>query len=245
MGVTKNSKPILTTFVLHVKQGYEKRLEHIEKMLLGKKIDFELILDGDICDLNNDLLDEFFAGSMCRMSAQTSCAYKHILCFKKIVSENLEYALILEDDIFLLDNFNDILNKAIVERSGDCCAWYVGFEATCLMYVPRSQRKKGVVTYKSDPLQCTGAYLVNQATARNILAELECAKCELPIDWYLDRLQKRGVFNLYWSYPVVAEQGSHNGKMNSSLSSKYKKGLWGVFKRKAVVVYKKWLYFFR
>ena len=48
-----NQSSVITekVLVLHVKQGYEERAKHIEKMLGELHIPFEYILDGDIKEI--------------------------------------------------------------------------------------------------------------------------------------------------------------------------------------------------
>lgn len=241
----KYKQIMMTTYLLHVKKGYEDRLEHMTSMLSAHNITFELILDGDIPDLTDEIIEKYFSEYMCAKSATTSCACKHILCYEKMVSENIDYALILEDDMFFSKKFDDILQRTITERLGDKSPWYVGFEASCLKFVPRSQRKKWVVTYKGECVQCTGAYLINLPAARAILDCIKANKCNVLFDWYLDKLQNEKVFELYWTYPPVAEQGSHNGKMQSGISSGLQKSKIRFIKRKITTFYKECLYFFR
>lgn len=72
----------IKTFVLHVKQGYEERKIHIEKMMSDHNIPFQYILDGDIPDLTTERLDTYFSGARHSLSPGTSCAMKHILTWQ-------------------------------------------------------------------------------------------------------------------------------------------------------------------
>ena len=57
-----NQSSVITekVLVLHVKQGYEERAKHIEKMLGELHIPFEYILDGDIKDITTEVLQKYF-----------------------------------------------------------------------------------------------------------------------------------------------------------------------------------------
>jgi diketogulonate reductase-like aldo/keto reductase len=60
-------------------------------------------------------------------------------------------------------------------------------------------------------------------TSEAILASLEdlkTNKCGYVIDWWHNDLIKRNVIKMYWAYPALTEQGSHNGLLNSTISSK-------------------------
>ena len=237
---------MIRTFVLHVRKGYEDRLTHIHRMLTELNIEYELMLAGDVEDIDNQILNTYFSDNLYAAIPATSCALKHLLIYRKIVEENIEMALVLEDDIFLSKRFQEVMARVIQERTADKEPFYVGMEATCLRLVPRSRRKQGVVTYPADYVQCTGAYVVNLAAARTILDFVLKHKCDTSYDIFLNRLQKDGVFRLYWTFPPVAEQGSHNGCMVSSISGVVgKANLIMRIKRRITLYYKQILYYFR
>jgi len=241
----------IPVFVAHVKRGYEDRARHMERMLAAHGLSFEYMLDGDMTDFDEALQMRFF-GDMREVTPVRSCAAKHLLLCEKMVRERIDYALILEDDIFLTKKFDRTFAQALhemQERHGTAEAFYVGFEATAMGFVPRSQRKKGQVAYPGRFVQCTGAYLANQAFARAILAEAEQRKCAKPVDLWLNDLRCKdneagGLFHLYWSHPVVAVQGSHMGKFESSIGNSVKYPLKNL-RRSLTFLYKKILYFFR
>lgn len=242
----ENTFPV---FVLHVKQGYEDRAEHMERLLAAHRLPFEYILDGDIPDLNEELQERFFGEySKAKMNPQHSCAAKHLLVYEKIVRENIPYALIFEDDMFLTKRFDRTLESALREmeqRHGASEPFLVGFEATCMGFVPRSQRVKGQVAYPGRFLQCLGCYLVNQAFARTILDEMRADKCHVPVDLWINDLYLKGhKFALYWSHPVVAVQGSHMGKFVSSIGNPVRFPFKNL-RRSLTFLYKDILYFFR
>ena len=66
-------------YVLHVKQGYENRLQSIQKQLKRLDMDYSLILDGDIDDITPEILDLYFTGEM----KKKYCS--HILCIKTYI----------------------------------------------------------------------------------------------------------------------------------------------------------------
>lgn len=239
---------MIPVFVLHVKRGYEERASHMEKMLAAHGIPFEYMLEGDIPDLDAELQTRFFGRADERdADAIHSCAAKHLLVYEKIVREGLPYALIFEDDIFVTRKFDRTFEAALREmeqRHGASEPFLVGFEATCMGFVPRSQRIEGQVAYPGRFLQCLGCYMVNQAFARMILEEVLAEKCRIPIDLWINQLYGKGRFALYWSHPVVAVQGSHMGKFDSSIGNPVKFPLKNL-RRSLTFLYKEILYYFR
>ena len=67
-----------------------------------------------------------------------------------------------------------------------------------------------------------GAYLVDFEAAKRITNDLENHKCERVIDWWHIDMLKRDVFRMYWAHPPLVEQGSHNGMLSSTISTKPK-----------------------
>ncbi len=245
-------KSTITVFVLHVKQGYEDRARHMERTLAAHGIVFEYMLDGDMTELTPELQQRFF-GSAGTPTPHKSCAAKHLLTYEKIVRENIPYALIFEDDMFITKQFDRTFDSALremMQRHGESEPFLVGFEATCMGFVPRSQRVKGQVAYPGRFLQCLGCYLVNKAFAQAILTAAETEKCTRPVDLWINEFRHKtddsgkGLFHLYWSHPVVAVQGSHMGKFTSSIGNPVRFPLKNL-RRSLTFFYKKILYFFR
>ncbi len=237
---------MVKTFVLHVKRGYEDRLTRVHRMLVGLNIEYELMLDGDVEDIDGRILDHYFSKDLYAPIPATSCALKHLLIYRKIVEENIDMALVLEDDISFTKRFGEVMAGVLRERAADKEPFYVGLEASCLRLIPRSRRKPGVVTYTADYVQCTGAYVINQAAARTILNFVSVHKCDTSFDIFLNRLQNDGLFRLYWTFPPVAEQGSLNGTMESSVSGVVGGAtLTKRIKRRLTLCYKWVLYYFR
>lgn len=210
------------TFVLHVKKGYEERATHISCMMKRMKIPFEYILDGDIQDINADILDKYFTGNMASPTPATSCALKHIIACKNIVDMDLEGALVLEDDIVLHNNFMEVFRKSINELN-DNYSWntkpvIINYEDTRLRFIPRSKRIKGRVLYEGDRDRMTGALYVNRLAAELILDYALRRKLDRPIDLFHCKLIKDKSILYLWCQPVIATQGSHTGMFKSGIN---------------------------
>lgn len=239
---------VRNVFVLHVRKGYEKRKQHIESMLGKMDIPFEYILDGDICDLTDDVLDKYFCGeTMTGKYPFTSCSYKHLLAYKEIVNRNMEGALILEDDIFLQKKFVRTFNKSMEELRQYSAEHpepvIISYEDTRLRFVPRSKRIKGTVIYKGDRDRMTGAFYINREAAKLLIEYAETHKFDLPIDLTHCKLLREGRLTYFWSQPTVATQGSHTGAFSSAIN--FNKSIFHPISWQFKLHYKKLLYFFR
>lgn len=169
-----------------------------------------------------------------------------------MIAEDIPYALVLEDDMFLKKSFVKMVEKSLeqIKQVKPERPFIISYEATCLKLVPRSQRKKGQVIYPAGMLQCMGAYMVNKALAKAVVEKTVELKCGEPNDLWVDRLQREyGLYDLYWTHPITAEQGSHTGRMTTSLgnslSERHSSLLMIRIKRRLSTWYKHILYFFR
>lgn len=233
--------------VLHVRTGYEKREQHIRRMFDKMNIDFEFILNGDMADITPDVLDSYFTGVMHKVSAETSCALKHLLAYEQIVTRKLPGALILEDDMVLYDNFTEVFNDCMSEMTHRHIEdALISFEDSTLRFVPFSQRRKGQHLYIASRDRFAGCYYITYRTAERIVDYVNKNKCDLPADLFHTALITRIGLPYYWCHPCIATQGTHNGLFPSSINTqsaakqKYRARTWQL-----KLAYKKLLYLFR
>jgi len=209
-------------FVLHVRQGYEARAQHINAMMAAHGLPFEYVTEGDIPDLTPEWLDANFSPKMQAMKpAFLSCSSKHLIAMQKIVDRNLPGALILEDDINLdSKRFNKIFEASLLElaETGDAPAM-ISYEDTRLRFVEHSRLVPGKYIYPGDRDRMAGAYYANNAAARTVLEYARTRHLDEPIDIAYARLLREGALTYYWCHPTIATQGSFSGSFRSSLTT--------------------------
>ncbi len=236
-------------FVLHVKKGYEDRAEHMEKMLGGMGIPFEYVLDWDMPDLTEEIVLRYFKGDCYgRVCPATSCAMKHQEAYNRMLRDDIPYALVLEDDMFLKKNFVKVFMAAFEEvkkSNGTDKPFWLSLEATGMGFTPRSRRRKGQYVYPGRFIQCAGSYLVNKSLAKVAVDTISAEKSDLGADHYLDSLLARGLADGYWVHPAIAEQGTHTGRMKSAIGNPHDNKRFMRIRRKLTFLYKDILYFFR
>lgn len=91
----------------------------IQEGINGKEYNFGSIYDNDLCvKFNNKPLTD----------SEKGCALSHRLILEQILKENLDYALVLEDDIELPFNFKKIINIELKKREEEKTHWeYLSF----------------------------------------------------------------------------------------------------------------------
>ncbi|MBR1409606.1 MAG: glycosyltransferase family 25 protein [Prevotella sp.] len=237
----------MKALVIHAAK-LKERGEHMDRMLRDMGIDYEFIREGDAGQITDQMLDTYFRDGkeqMHRDTPRTSCTIKHFYACEYMIKHNMEAALILEDDIVLHKNFNEVFAKSLKEYREKYADMNVliSYEDSTLDLVPRSQRRKNQLLYKGTKGRTAGAFLMNLNAAKAIMESVSKSKCDVPIDWYHNQLQKAGVILYLWCHPSIATQGSFTGEFFSSLSSKSNTLLalrWWFKKH-----YKQMLYWFR
>lgn len=118
-------------FLINMKKSPE-RLEFMSNQLRALGIPFEIQegIDGKIYNfagLYDETLSLKLNGSSLA-SVEKGCALSHKLILKKAFEEQLDYVLILEDDVELPLNFKQILNEELNKRDTGKTGWeYLSF----------------------------------------------------------------------------------------------------------------------
>ena len=233
-------------FVLHVKHGYDDRLISIKKQFSKRNIEFELITDGDMDDISQEQLDYYFSGEMHSVMPGSSCALKHFLAYENMLQNGISNALIFEDDIILANAFNYIFNQTIHEASIrtdiDDTMLFVSYENSTLRTIDRSKRVKGQFLYQGTTTRCAGAYFLTNKIASVFLTKVKTDKCDIPIDWFHNKVLEGQKIPIYWCHPAQAEQGSHNGLFRSAIDQKksghFRQFTWNVVKQYKSLIHK-------
>lgn len=233
----------MKTYVIHVSTAVERRAA-IENELEGKNFDTTFILDGDIHTLDESRINIFFAGKMRQAQPSTSCSFKHILAYQKIVEEKHQLAHILEDDIRFYSNSHLLNNIASEIKHRDLSSFMVSLEDSRLKYIPRSKRKEGLYLYTEQSGRMTGAYLIDYEGAKRILAHLEKEKMNVPIDWFHNQCVDKNIIHMFWAQPTLAVQGSLEGSIKS-LIGKVRFGFLKVISFRTQRTYKRFIAFLK
>jgi len=149
---------------------------------------------------------------------EISVALHHIECFKKIVENDYEYALILEDDVILSDNFMNTLNNYISQLPDIWDMLFIG--DGCNMHIKnRLINNPHSNIYLNNFTRCLDSYLITKRCASIILERMQMPNYRIirPVDLWLNDVIRNNKFNVYWSEPTIVTQGSINGTYKSCL----------------------------
>lgn len=233
----------MKTFILNVKT-YKQRKAHMLNQLVNNEClnDYIFIHDGDIVDITPSIQQEYFGGDLNVIGPHLSCAYKHLLAYQHMLEHNIELALVLEDDIYLRKNFCKKLSRIVTEINNRSLSnFIISLEDSILEYVKGSELKKNTFLYKKERGRTAGAYLIDKAGAHSLIQEVMANKCNIAFDWFHNHCVDKKLIDIYWAHPVLAIQGSLNGKFPSTIDNK-KTGFIRVLTFNCTRLYKKLLY---
>lgn len=240
----------MKTFVIHVSKGYEERREHIDSHLpkIGVK-EYEYMLRGDIDDLSLKVINEFFSHGL--TLAEKSCFYKHYLVMKKVVDDNIQQVLVLEDDAILCDDFIGRITEIKKELDGESC-YLVNIEEASSQ-VPFVVREPGKKLYLCEANKLAGGLIYDYFFAKKMVSYIESLQQRYEIDKTIGIVRHQVGFNLFWTHPPLVKQGSKNGLFSSELSGRksgfktkirawfkdnYKKHILSNFRTKHIALFK-------
>jgi len=211
-------------YVVHAKYGYEVHENHVNRLFAANGLEHVFMTDGDPSLFTSELLQKYFTASIQdKLSAGVlSCTLNHILCYKAMVERNQPYALVFENDPFFIGDFTKQITEIVAEAKSLEPGFIISLENTSLKFPPFRSIRKNKHLYESQQGRCAGAYLIDLAGAKAILKDLETNKCDTVIDWWHNELIQNKIIKMYWAYPAITEQGSHNGLLSSTISTKEK-----------------------
>ncbi len=211
-------------YIVHAKKGYEYHENRINKIFKQFSLDYEFMTDGDPSCFTIGLLNKYFVPEIRTLlyDGILSCTLNHILCYEQIVKNQNKYALIFENDPVFLGDFVKKIEKVTKEANKLEKGFIISLENTTLKFPPFRKTRKGQLLYEASCGRCAGAYMIDLKGANDILNDLKTNKCKQVIDWWHNTLIDNKVIRMYWAHPPIVEQGSHNGLMYSSISSKRK-----------------------
>lgn len=152
--------------------------------------DSQEMLDSDFEKINTDFYYNLYGIRMSR--SEIACALSHRKVYEVMISQNIERALILEDDAFPLSSAPEILNKLSTSNFGDLIYLYHGKAKKLPIYrnLPQGYRLHRYLKPSSHSRRSviySVAYVINVKSARRLL-EVGSVRM-MPADFLIGLLQ--------------------------------------------------------
>lgn len=215
-------------FVINMEKDV-KRMSQIGTLFKKDNISFERTEAVNGKTLSQDDKNAFVSKvchSICTDS-MIGCALSHYNIWKRVVKEGLKSVLVFEDDVYFMDNYEEIFNKAITELPEDWDIFYLGCIGMCdknkdyknpFMYTMELFKNKETNKLKSEnifipefPL-ATHAYAISLEGCKKLLKKIE--KVSYHIDFLMARQHKH--MNVFACHPNIAYQLSDDSSISAS-----------------------------
>nr|WP_319400470.1 glycosyltransferase family 25 protein [uncultured Carboxylicivirga sp.] len=209
-------------FIVHALNGYRYHEERIKILFKQQGIKYEFVTDGDPSCMNQDVFKSTFDESVLSKFSigGISCTLNHFYAYKRMLDKGLKYAIVFENDPCFLGDFKNQLAKIFNELEDLESGFIVSLENSTLRFPSVWTTKRNKYLYRANSGRMAGAYIIDAVAAQKIIDDLKLNKCNKIIDIWHNNLIDRGIIKMYWAHPALIEQGSHNGTMSSTISSK-------------------------
>lgn len=171
-------------FIVNLKKSIEKRTQlesQFQKLSIDNYQFIEAVYGADLTE--EEIRGYVYDYPNCFLTpGEIGCALSHIQIYKMMVEEEIPYALVLEDDVTLPDDFADFLQAIKPSIEKPYAKIITLAEANKISLLRRFFRYKDFGEYTAVTAFCTYAYLVNIAAARNLSENL------LPVKYEADML---------------------------------------------------------
>ena len=196
--------------VLHYTPLVDRKKKMIEQL---NGYNYKFIIEYDREKLSKENLMKFDTDKL--KMAEISIFMKNIYAYNEIIN-NYNYALLLEDDVILDDNFNDKFNTYIKELPTDWDMVYIG---TCLnIHIDNKLLKNNKHIYVGGGTRCGDGFMITKEAAKKIVNYFNSVDhIDLPIDHWLNIPIKELNLKVYWMEPNIVKQGSENNVYKSSI----------------------------
>jgi glycosyl transferase family 25 len=223
---------MIKIFVLHYSK-LTSRKQHILEQFKNHGIqDFEFIEQFDKDEITNENCSQFDQQYIKNRPGELSLHLKHFYVYQLMVNENIDEALIFEDDVILSDGFIEKLTEYMRQLPTTYDMLFIG--NGCQLHIPSNRIVPGQYIYEKYiygkyvdttddgtcvATRCTDSYIIHNRCAQkicNYIANLNNT-ITLPIDWWLNKAAQDNKLTVYWSEPTIVTQGSHIGLFSCSL----------------------------
>ena len=209
-------------YVVHGISGYESREIMLDNVLHKQfGLPYELVTESRDTLENEALIRKYFKADILKVLNKGAlyCTLVHILIYEKIIQNNNQFALIFENDVcFIGKDFIEKIALVVNEVKQLEEGFIISIENTTLEFPSWKIVKKGKYLYEALSGRCAGAYLIDKKAAEIMIKDAIEQKCGKVIDWWHNDMIDRKIIKMYWAHPPLTEQGSFNGKLNSSIS---------------------------
>ena len=174
-------------FVINLERRKD-RLKHVNNQLQKYNIKYTRFnaFDGKRLHQYKNEIDLYInkSSNIMKNNGQIGCSLSHLKLWEKVVEKKMKHALIFEDDVIILDNFNERLKNIIKELPDDYNFVLLGGNIMRGSIIDGKQYILQGVNYPEFNW-CLHSYLINYKFAEKLLIDIKRNKLNKTIDSHL------------------------------------------------------------
>ncbi|OAT22629.1 glycosyltransferase family 25 protein [Proteus myxofaciens] len=209
---------MLTTFIINLKENKDRRnimIEQLKNTALNYQF-IEAIRGTDLTEQQIKSKVQDYPDCLLT-KGEIGCALSHIKIYQKMVDEDIEYALVLEDDAVVPKNLEKTINEIIQQDIKHNRNVYLLSEV--ISYIQNKKLHSNI--YSAYHACGAHGYLINLKAAKKLLSVLNPIRYEADM-WWIFRFRK--YINVYCIIPHLINTNDED-KSSSSLEKERAKTL--------------------
>ncbi|EEG86122.1 LPS glycosyltransferase [Proteus penneri ATCC 35198] len=199
----------MNTFVINLKDDLLKR-DFMRNQLDNIGISYQFIeaIDGRIMS-DNTIKQLAYDYPDCYLTkGEIGCTLSHMAIYKKMIEDNIEIALILEDDALLPSNiYSKLIDIKNIDKSSKPNVYILTKTES---YIKNKQLNNNI--YYAYSVSGTYGYVINKAAAKSLLSKLTPIKYEADM-W--STFKRQGLINLYCHIPHLIDNNDKDSSQSS------------------------------
>jgi glycosyl transferase family 25 len=223
--MTKLNAENLRVYVIHYTRLSDRRT-HMEKVVSESGLEcypLRWVVEHDREEIESRHASGEFGDPVAFGASFVSVILKHLEVFHRVAESTVPFHLILEDDVFITEDWKEKLGRMLRTMPEDWEILFVG--DGCDLHVPfwrrflagRSFRDGGVFFRGWDKTwwggggisRCGAGYLIRPESARRFLTSAHSKPpFSVPIDWLMNRVGAELKMRSYWAEPPLVTQGA-------------------------------------
>lgn len=214
-------------FIVNLKKSVERRQKMEEQLLaLGLSAEFIEAVDGRL--MSDDERKRVTAEvNYAFLPGEIGCALSHQKIYRKMIDENIDNALILEDDIVLNEDFKDILDHISISTNAPSVILLSRTNKFFKKPLKKLTRKHSL--HKTLHATTTHSYIINNSAANSLLNGLSPVWIVADKWGLFEDMSLVDVYSVV-PHPVILSDEAKNSTINITEDSqaihKQKKELW-------------------
>ena len=219
-------------FVVSLKAAVDRRM-HIKDQFMQQGIDFVFFDAIEPQQVEDYAAQLAISVTNCHLSqGELGCLFSHVLLWKKVIDENIDYVAIFEDDIYLGEHAKVFLDDdEWIKAECDIIKIEKNSKFNYLSLTDKTSLANGrVISRLLNPNFGTAGYIISNKAAKSLLSYIQSLSIVDHIDQIIfKKYLKHGVYPIYQVNPALCIQEyllyPNDKKFQSSLSwrDSYKK----------------------